>query len=158
MVGSTTQSRRVVAVTDGSLLTSGVTSVLREHAWIDVVTVDRAGGQVYRRIREARPNVVIIADGGADADQPKRDPSVAERDLSVQRLLQDNPRLTVIALSLGRPEMEVFRARRVSEATVEDLLQALEGAWRKATGRRSSGRDPGRATRGAESPGRREGR
>lgn len=157
MVGSATLGRKVVAVTDGSLLTSGVTSVLCEHAGINVVMVNRTGGQVYRRIREARPDVVIIADGGADADQPERGLSVAERGLSVQRLLQDNPRSTVIALSLGRPEMEVFRARRVSEATVEDLLQALEGARRKATGRRPSRHVPVSATRGANRPRRREG-
>ncbi len=146
MVGTVTRGRRVVAVTDGRLLTSGVTSVLREHDGIDVVMVNRAGGQLYRRIREARPDVVIIADGAAGADQPGGGPSVAERSLSVRRLLQDNPRSTVIALSVGRNEMEVFRARLVSGATVEDLLQALEGARRKAAGRTPSRRrlsDPG---------------
>ncbi|MBI4259444.1 MAG: hypothetical protein HY658_02655 [Actinobacteria bacterium] len=149
-MGSATQGRRVVAVTDGSLLTLGLASVLREQAGIDVVTVNPARGRVYRQVREARPDVVIIANGGARTGLP-------EGVLSVQRLLEDNPRSTVIALSLVRPEMEVFRARRVRGATVEDLLQALEGARSDPTGGRVSPGAPKPASGGAETPGRREG-
>ncbi len=111
--------RRVVMVTEGSLLTSGVTSVLRERADIDLLTIE-GGGQIYRRIRNAGPDVVIV-DGDHDL-----------AGLSVDRLLQENPRSTVVTLSLDQPEMSVFRAQRVSRPTVDDLLRVLGRARKDA--------------------------
>lgn len=112
------KGRRVVAVTDGSLLTSGVTSVLRERPDIDLVAVDGARDNVYRRVRDARPHVVIV---GVEAVED-------HAGLSIERMLKDNPRCTVVALSLSTPEMQVFRARQVRGATVDDLLRVLQGA------------------------------
>ena len=106
-------------VTEGSLLTSGVRSVLRERPDIDLLTIE-GRGQIYRRIRDAGPDVVIV-----DGDHEPRG-------LSVDRLLQENPRSTVVALSLDQPEMSVFRAQRVSRPTPDDLLRVLGRARKDA--------------------------
>lgn len=106
-------------VTEGSLLTSGITSVLREQPDIDLLTIE-GGGQIYRRIRNAGPDVVIV-----DGDR-------GLGGLSVDRLLQENPRSTVVALSLDHPEMSVFRSQRVSRPTADDLLRVLGRARKDA--------------------------
>lgn len=118
------RGRRVVTVTDGSLLSGGVLSVLREHADIDLVVIEEGRGRVYRRIQKAWPQVIIVpAERAGDG-----------RGLSIQRLLQENPRSTVVTLSLNRPEMQMFRARQVDGATADDLLRLLEGAGKAVKG------------------------
>ncbi len=142
------RGRRVVAVTDGSLLSGGVLSVLREHANIDLVVIEEGRGRVYRRIQKAWPQVIIVpAERAGDG-----------WGLSIQRLLQENPRSTVVTLSLNRPEMQMFRARQVDGATADDLLRLLEGAGKVVKSGAGVPGDGVAAQPGAPVSGRRRGR
>jgi len=129
------EKRRVLVFNNHSLLGSGVFSLLREHPEIEVIAAGGDEGELYRQMREAAPEVVIIdADRGGEAGG-----------LGITRFLRDHPRSTLIALSLDHPGMAVLRARRVGRATLEALVSIVDGARRKSKRQLASRKDAGRS-------------
>lgn len=115
------KKQRVLVFSNHSLLISGVQSLLREHPEIELITGDDEG-EIYRQVRQAAPEVVVI-----DAGQAQE-----EGGLSITRFLRENPRSTLVALSLDQPGIAALRSHRVAGTTWESLLSVLDGARRKA--------------------------
>jgi len=134
-VGTTLRKRRVLVFSNHSLLISGVLSLLREHPEIEVIAGRGDEGDLYRQMREAAPEVVII-----DADR-----GGADGGLGIPRFLRDHPDSTLLALSLDHPGMAVLRARRVGRATLEALVSIVDGARRKSKRQLASRKDAGRS-------------
>ncbi len=129
------EKRRVLVFSNHSLLVSGVISLLQEHPEIEVIAARGDEGELYRRMREAAPQVVIIdADRGGEAGG-----------LGITRFLRDHPRSTLIALSLDHPGMAVLRVRVVRGATAEELVSIVDGARRKSKRQLASRKDAGRS-------------
>ncbi len=114
------KKRRVLVFTNHSLLISGLLSLLREHPEIELITGEDEG-QLSRKIGEAAPEVVVI-----DTDQ------AGPEGLNLGRFLRENPRSTLVALSLDQPGMAIVRARRVPKASWESLLSVVDGAHKRA--------------------------
>ena len=127
------KKRRVLVFSNHSLLISGVLRLLRERPEIELIAAGGDEGELYRELREAAPQVVIIDAGRAGE----------EGSLGITRFLRDNPRSALIALSLDQPGMAVLQARRVTAATLEDLVSIVDGGQRKAKSAVTSGKDAG---------------
>ena len=125
--------RRVLILSNESLLMSGVLSILQERPEIEVATVRDAGRDLHRRIREVTPHVVVVDGAAMDKDGG----------LGIARFLRQYPRTTLVVLRLDRPDIEVFRARRVRQATQEELIGVVDGAQRKARRAVTSRKDAG---------------
>jgi len=113
--------RRVLVLADDSLLIAGILSILRERPEIEVATVRRVGSDLHRRVREIGPHVVVMERGAIDKDGG----------VSLARFLREHARTTVVALRVDRPDMVVFRARRVRQATWEQLVSIVNGVQGK---------------------------
>lgn len=128
-------TRKRVVVVVGSLLASGVASLLRGVPDIELLPVREEGESVYERIRTSEADVIVVEAGRAQNGPP----------ISIDRLLRDNPRARVIALGLDRLDLDVYRSERVECASVADLLATIQET------RTAEARDPrGPAASGRE--------
>lgn len=116
------KKRRVLVLADDSLLIAGVLSILRERPEIEVATVRGEGSDLLRKVREIAPDVVVMERAAIDNDGG----------VGLARFLREHARTTVVALRVDRPDMLVFRARRVRQATWEKLVSIVNGAQGKA--------------------------
>lgn len=116
--------RRVLVLPDDSLLMAGVLSILREQPEVELTTVPSAGSDLDRHLREIVPHVVVAARAAMDQDSG----------VGLTRFLREHPGATLVALSLDRSELEVFRTRRVRRATLEELVSIVSGVRSKAHG------------------------
>ncbi len=114
------KKRRVLVFGNHSLLISGVLSLLREHPEIELITGGDEG-ELYQKIREAAPQVVVVDAGQVGGNGG----------LNITRVLRENPGSTLVALSLDQPGIAVLRSRQMTRATWEGLLGILDGAHRK---------------------------
>lgn len=112
------EHRRVVIVGNGSLLTSGVESLLRENAAIDLHPIREEGERLFTRIRETDPAVIVLAANDASAGRP----------VSIERLLRENPSARIVAVGFGQARIEVYRSERVDYASVADFMAAIDAA------------------------------
>ncbi len=104
-------------VGDTKLFSTGVALLLQTQPHMDLITLDSADPEVFRKIRKAKPKVIVVAMTEAD-----------DRLLTVVRLLQENLGATVIAVGLEPTALSVYRPVQVTEASPEKLLAAIEGS------------------------------
>jgi DNA-binding NarL/FixJ family response regulator len=90
----------------------GLESLLREDAKLDIVGQEADIGRAFERIRELRPDVVIL-----DSDEP---------DLEVGHILKVSPDIKVIGLSLQNNNLYVYRASQRVTRSVSDLMEAIK--------------------------------
>lgn len=109
--------KKVVIVANGSLLLSGIVSLVREAPEIEALAVRQDSEDFYDDLRAAAPEVIVV-DAAIAAD---------DEHVSVARLLRDCPRARIVAVGVDRPEMAVYRSRRVKRASVRDFLATLLG-------------------------------
>jgi hypothetical protein len=112
------EHKRVVIVGNGSLLTSGVESLLRENPAVDLQPIREEGERLFARIRETDPAVIVLAANDASAGHP----------VSVDRLLRENPSARIVAVGFGQAAIEVYSSERVEYATVADFMAAIDAA------------------------------
>lgn len=111
------QQRRVVLVGDARLLSTGVALLLQTQPHMGLITLDAADPEVFAKVREAMPEVVVVSTSDA-----------ARSFGVVARILRENPAATVIAVGLEPTELNVYRLERVAQASPEELLAAIEGS------------------------------
>lgn len=113
------QQKRVLILGDGKLLSVGVTKLLQEQPNIEVVTIEAGDPNAMGKITESKIDVVVV---------PSYDS--AARPVEVGRILKESPGARVIVISLGseRTEINVYKSERVVEASLEELLTAIEQA------------------------------
>lgn len=122
------KQRRVLVLLNASLLMSGVLKLLQGQTELSVDTAKGHEDDLHRRIRDMAPDFVVV-----------NAKLVGEgREFSITRCLRENPRTTIIALSLDHPDIEVFRARQVRHATLDSLLKVMEGARRRSARKEAS--------------------
>lgn len=109
-------NRRIVLLTNRSLLSASVQSLLQSEANIKLYTASVDGPGMIADIKLRNPHVIIIDSG---------DTSLGEG--AVTQLLGHYPRAKVIALNLNRKEIEVYKVRRVVETDLAGLLKAISG-------------------------------
>ncbi|MBI4494612.1 MAG: hypothetical protein HY690_17685 [Chloroflexi bacterium] len=130
--------KRVLLLSNGSLLTASVLRLLEGVEELELELLAADDPEASARIDHFAPQVIVLDAGG---------PPVG-REL-VARMLLALPRTRVIALNLERADMEVYRAQRVSGASLHTLLEAIHGK-RKGSQSRATEQPEEGVARGGE--------
>jgi DNA-binding NarL/FixJ family response regulator len=111
------QARRVVLLNSRSLLAAGVQSLLQEIDGLEVYTVSADDPQATAKIRQLAPGAIVLDSGDVSLDKGV-----------ITRMLEDHPKAEVIALSLSRADIEVYRIERLLQTDLCGLLRAIRGS------------------------------
>ena len=110
--------KRVMILSRQSAFWWGVQWLLRDGGGCDVVGWETEIAKGLERIREMRPDVVLVDKGSARADDA----------CPVMRILGEGLGMRVIALSVEDSILSVYREERHAVGGVEDLIRAIEQA------------------------------
>jgi DNA-binding NarL/FixJ family response regulator len=113
------KGHRVVVFYAHSLFAEGVAALLHRQG-VDVVTVPALEGDVAKRLKALRPQVVIL---------DSHDPCLSS-ELTVMGLLELSPRSRVIRLDLDRDRLEVYQKQRWAALKGQDLVKVIQGSVR----------------------------
>jgi len=109
--------KKVVVLTDYSLLAQGIASRLRQSSRsLEVVVLDFRQADVMNELVRLQPQVVIY--GSRDVEQSDRCP--------LGSLFNALPNLTVIELSLDSSNIKLIRGGQYNAADCTDLVSMLE--------------------------------
>lgn len=110
--------RRVLLLRNGSLLMAAVRQLLQQEGResLDLQWVAPDDPEAAARIVRFAPEAIVL-----DAGEPS-----GGREC-VARLLANLPGTRGIALKLEQTDLEVYRTERVSEASLDGLLAAIQG-------------------------------
>jgi DNA-binding NarL/FixJ family response regulator len=108
--------RRVFILSCHPLFGQGVESLLRREAGLEIVGQETDLDQAVERIKEIRPDVVIL-----DCAEPACDPTPA-----VMRILREGLGTKVIGLNLQNNTLYIYRGEQRLVKEVKDLIEAIE--------------------------------
>lgn len=131
-------ARRVVLFSNRSVFAAGVQELLQSVPNVALSVVDATDPDAMKTIRTLKPDVVVVDTGDATAGRA-----------SVVRALEARPEARVVALSLNKQAIDVYRMKRVIQTDLVGLLCAIDGA----AGPRAKGASRGaRHKKGATTP------
>jgi chemotaxis response regulator CheB len=107
---------RVLILSSYLLFGQGVESLLRQEPGVDIVGRETDVDHAMERIREVRPDVVIL-----DGSGPAHDPTLA-----VMRILREGVGIKVIGLNLQDNTMCIYRGEQRVVKEVRDLVESIE--------------------------------
>jgi AmiR/NasT family two-component response regulator len=107
---------RVLIVSSHPLFSQGVESLLRREVQLDIVGREMDVDKAVERIKELRPDVVIV-----DSGHPACDLTPA-----VMRILREGVGAKVIGLNLQDNTMCIYRGEQRMVKEVKDLVEAIE--------------------------------
>lgn len=119
------RAKRVVLLSNRSLLASGVQRLLQSEADLEFSIVYPEQCEAGSKMELAAPDIIVL-DAGA--------PALAEG--VIVQLLADHPRARVVALDVNAKSIDVYRVRRIHQTNLEGLLTAISG--RVHPGRKSA--------------------
>ena len=108
--------KRVMILSRQSAFWWGVQRLLRDGGGCDLVGWETEVDQALERIRELRPDVVLVDKGDARADNAS----------PIMRILGEGLGMCVIALGLEENTLSLYREERRTVDDVEDLIRAIE--------------------------------
>ncbi len=108
--------KRIFMLSSHPLFSQGVESLLCREAGLEIVGREMDLEKGLDRIRELRPDVVIV-----DSGDPTRDPTP-----TVMRILREGLGTRVIGLNLQDNIVCIYRGEQRIARGVEDLLEAIE--------------------------------
>jgi DNA-binding NarL/FixJ family response regulator len=108
--------RRVFILSCHPLFGQGVESLLRQEARLEIVGQETDVEQAVERIKEIRPDVVIL-----DCAEPARDPTPV-----VMHLLREGLGSKVIGLNLHDNTLYIYPGEQRLVKEVKDLVEAIE--------------------------------
>ena len=110
--------RRILILSNQSLFWCGVQKLLSPEAGCVLVGWERDLDQALERIRELRPDAVLLDKGDVSANGAS----------PVMRILEQGLETRVIALSLMDSSISVYRQERHQVDNVNDLVHIIEQA------------------------------
>ena len=108
--------KRVFMFSSHPLFGQGVESLLREEAGLEIVGRETDVDKAVERIRELRPDVVVM-----DSGDPAGDPTPA-----VMRILREGLGTKLVGLNLKDNTMCIYRGEQRAVKSIEDLVEAIE--------------------------------
>lgn len=122
--GQDMRNSRVILLCDRSIFSVGVHRLLQESDDLDVSRIPTDDPEWVRKVKQLRPQVIVMASNDKLLDQEV-----------VIRLLDEHPRTRVITLKLNDGSMDVYFRKRVVQAGLNGLREAI--SWRLRFERRS---------------------
>lgn len=109
------QTRRVVLLSNHSLLAAGVRRLLEEVMDLELYIVAADDPEAAATIGQLAPTVIVL-----EADDTSQGEGV------IPRILKAQPQARVVALSLNQIGFEVYRMEQILQTNLEGLLQAIQ--------------------------------
>ncbi|MBI4337595.1 MAG: response regulator transcription factor [Chloroflexi bacterium] len=117
--------KRILLLSNRSLLASGVQRLLEKEEGIELFTAATGDGNAPAKVRQWSPEVIVLDSG---------DPSMGEG--MVTRLLEQFPGARVVAVGLEQEGINVYRMQRLVQTTPSELLAAIYGKGAPSARRR----------------------
>lgn len=130
--------KRIVVISNGSVLTASVARLFQTLGDLKVAVLSRRDPKLSERIGRLDAQVVVLDVGRAPSSHRL-----------LGRLLSEHPRMTVVALNLDRPDLQVYQPRLV-EASPDGLLAAVRERRRSPRHREPAARVSTRPDTGGE--------
>jgi DNA-binding NarL/FixJ family response regulator len=108
--------KRVFILSSHPLFSQGVENLLRREAGLDIVGRETDADKALERIKEIRPNVVIL-----ECAEPTCDPTPV-----LMHLLREGVETKVIGLNLQDNTLYIYRGEQRVVKEVKDLIEAIE--------------------------------
>ena len=112
---SVTPKARVLIVSELSLFGEGVEGLLRQEPGLEIVGLETDPGQAARRVKEARPDVVILADGEA----------ATGLGLELLCLVREGLRMRIVEIHLATNTLCIYCGEQQPIREVRDLVDAV---------------------------------
>ena len=119
------RNKRVVLLSNRSLLTTSVEQLLRYAEGFELSVVAADDPEATIKIKQVTPRFIIIDSG---------DKSLGEG--VITRLLEEHPRAKVVALNLNHKGIKVYRMKHVLQTNLDGLLEIIRGKAASVKGRR----------------------
>lgn len=113
--GDPMRKKRIVLLSNGSVLAAGVERLLQNIDRVEFSTVPGEDPEAVVTIKRLAPTAIVLDSGDALSKA------------SITRLLEGIPKVRVIALRADQKGIEVYRMSRVWETNLEGLLEAISG-------------------------------
>lgn len=110
------RANRVVLLSNRSLFAAGVQKLLQDVDGLELSVVAAGDPEAAARIRHLAPSVIVLDSG---------DTSLGHE--AIAQLLEEHPRVWVVALDLNRRGIDVYRMKRVLQTNLDGLLEAIQG-------------------------------
>jgi DNA-binding NarL/FixJ family response regulator len=108
--------KRVFILSSHPLFSQGVENLLRREAGLDIVGRETDADKALERIKEIRPNVVIL-----ECAEPTCDPTPV-----LMHLLREGVETKIIGLNLQDNTLYIYRGEQRVVKEVKDLIEAIE--------------------------------
>ncbi len=109
------EAQRVVLLSNSSLLAAGVEKLLQDVEGLELSIVAMGDPEAMAKVSEFAPKAIVLDSG---------DPSMGEG--VITRILHEHPMATVVALDLSQSSIDVYGVKRVPQASLAGLLEALQ--------------------------------
>lgn len=110
------RTKRVVLLSNHSLLTSGVQKLLQGVEGLELSVIAAPAQEIVPVLKRLAPDAIVLDTG---------DTSLGEG--VITQLLAEHPKARVVALNANRVGLEVYRLKRVLQADLDGLLKAILG-------------------------------
>jgi hypothetical protein len=111
-----TPRARVLIVSGPSLFGEGIEGLLRQEPGLENVGLETDSGQAVGRIREAHPDVVILADGEAGTGL----------ELELLRLVSEGFHMRIVEVHLATNTLCLYCGEQQSIGEVRDLVDTVQ--------------------------------
>ena len=111
-----TPKARVLVVSPPSLFEEGIEGLLRQEPGLEIVGLETDPGQAIGRIREAHPDVVILADGEAGTGL----------ELELLRLVREGFHMRIVEVHLATNTLCLYCGEQQPIREVRDLVDAVQ--------------------------------
>ena len=121
--------KRIFMLSGPTLFSEGVEIVLRQKCDVEIVGHEANVDTAIARIKELRPDVVIVDNGSAACTDGAL----------VMRILQEQTGAKIVGLSLHDNTFSIYRGEQRELCRIEDLTRAIENDDDTAFVRKESG-------------------
>lgn len=108
------QNRRVVLLSNHSLLTASIKSLLQSEANLELSTVTADDPDINTKIGQSNPHAIIMDSG---------DTALSEG--AITRLLKEHPKTRVIVVNLNEHGIKMYQTQEILRTDLAGLLDAI---------------------------------
>ena len=120
-----TRDKRVVLLSNRSLLAVSIQRLLQSEKDLGLSVVAADDPEATAKIRRRAPQVIIIDSSDASLGEGV-----------ITRLLQEHPKVKIIALNWNHKSIEVYQMKHVLQTNLDGLLETIRGKGASIKGRR----------------------
>ena len=122
---------RVLIIAEPSVFEEGIEELLRQEPGFEIVGVEEDPQEAVKRIREAHPDVVVLADGEA----------ATGLDAELLRLVREGLHMRIVEVHLATNTLCIYCGEQQPIREVGDLVDTVQHICDSLAGERCRGQD-----------------